>query len=436
MFNTLADIFNNAVYNQERYRTAHDAVIVACFYNPENNPYRLIAFHQWYKRIKHLNHRIVECLIGPDAKSQLPQSEFITQVKSESLLWHKETLLNNLIRDLPSKFKYVFWLDTDVIFTNLNWMPDAVHELKYKNIVQPFEYCFHLEQNQLEPSPKAQAEKAAAFVPPKGQKRVWRSFCANVASDPATKYCTNYDNHGHVGFAWGARREVLEQCPLFDKALIGGADHIIAHAATGHPGHECVTKAFKNDLDSILEWGNRFYKAVEGSGNAGQPRGVSYVPGDLYHIWHGDIAKREYLKRIQEFSQDSQNVIERDENGLYVAPKSSNYMQNYYRHREVRTVDQPIPSDLVGDFMDVMGYRLAYETFLTPRSYVTDQISAKQKSDLEQAVEDMGVTIPESFPHWPPSPEPAPVTDEIPIDPTFAPDAEPSSDADFSETYS
>ena len=40
-----------------------------------------------------------------------------------------------------------------------------------------------------------------------------------------------FDIHGHTGFAWGARREVLDQVPLFDRAIVGTADHIIAHAS-------------------------------------------------------------------------------------------------------------------------------------------------------------------------------------------------------------
>jgi len=66
------DFLKNTFLNRGRYKTHSEAVIVSCFYNPQNSPYRLLAFQKWYHSIKHLNYRIIECLIGPDAKSQLP----------------------------------------------------------------------------------------------------------------------------------------------------------------------------------------------------------------------------------------------------------------------------------------------------------------------------------------------------------------------------
>ena len=99
----------------------------------------------------YLNHRIIECLIG-NAEQQLPDSPYITRVHTDSLLWHKESLINNVVKDLPPNFKYIFWIDADVIFTNQNWLVDSVRELQnFRNIVQPFEYCVHLNRNKLTP---------------------------------------------------------------------------------------------------------------------------------------------------------------------------------------------------------------------------------------------------------------------------------------------
>jgi len=124
------DFFKNTFLNRGRYKTHSEAVVVSCFYNPQNSPYRLLAFQKWYHSIKHLNYRIIECLMGPDAKSQLPDDPNIIQVQTDSVLWHKESLLNKVIAELPEKFKYVFWVDADVLFTNDNWLVDSVKELE------------------------------------------------------------------------------------------------------------------------------------------------------------------------------------------------------------------------------------------------------------------------------------------------------------------
>jgi len=321
---------NNFLYNNS-YKTHSEAVIIVCYFNPQENPYRLKAFNLFYESIKHLNHRIVECVIG-DAKPQLEPNFNIIQVKSKTLLWHKESLLNEIIRTLPSQYKYVFWVDADVIFTNKNWLVDGVKKLQKANIIQPFEYCVHLEKDQLEPYFDITHEYEYASNPKAKHPMMWRSFSANHATEGGSiSGDSNYDRHGHVGFAWGAKRSILDNVKLYDKALIGGADHIIAHAAVGQINHSCITKSFTDDIDNVNNWSKKFYLEVQGK--------IDYVKGDLYHIWHGDIKKRDYLNRIKEFTPTSKNITTKDKNGLYVADsESEKYVKKYFDKREVKSI--------------------------------------------------------------------------------------------------
>lgn len=310
------------------YEGHPEAVIVSCFYNPQNNPYRLMAFAKFFRSIKHLNFRIVECLIGPDAKPQLPDHPSITRVYADDLIWHKETLLNMAVADLPPEFKYVFIIDADVLFTNPKWMVDGVKALQDVGVIQPFEFCVHLEKNHLQPTFDTSAYEAVASDPEKRHPSMWRSFSANVANDLPCSRDTCYDAHGHVGFAWGFQRRVLEQCPLFEKALIGGADHILAHAAAGQEPHPCITKSFTANLDEVLDWSKKFHNVSYGD--------LGYAPGYLFHIWHGDIAARQYLKRIKEFTGPSRAFV-KGPNGMYkLPPQNRAYVNRYYQNREVR----------------------------------------------------------------------------------------------------
>lgn len=322
----LIDKFKNAFLYTDKYKTDSEAVIIACYFNPQGNPYRRKAFNAFYESIKHLNHRIVEGVIG-DTMPELPLTDSITRIHTKDLLWHKEALLNSIVKTLPTKFKYVFWLDTDVLFTNKDWLVQSVEELKHNNIIQPFEYCVHLNEGEMAPDFDVQAEKKNASDPAKRHPRLWRSFCANFKTNDLS--CdTNYDKHGHVGFAWGARREVLEIMPLYDKALIGGADHIIAHAAAGQIGHSCIQKSFTADLEAINEWSEDFERLISGK--------ISYVVGDLHHIWHGNLEDRQYLKRIQDYTPKAKKITKKDANGLYVADElgDDTYMAEYFEKRE------------------------------------------------------------------------------------------------------
>ena len=89
------DLIKNKTVFANKYHTHSEAMIVSCFFNPQNSPYRIKAFKMWYESIKHLNHSIIECVIG-DAQPQLEESENIKRVYTENLLWHKEALLNKV----------------------------------------------------------------------------------------------------------------------------------------------------------------------------------------------------------------------------------------------------------------------------------------------------------------------------------------------------
>lgn len=312
-----------------RYHSHPEAMIVSCFFNPKNSPYRLKAFKIFLESISHLNYRIIECVIG-DSKPQLELSDKITRVQTESLLWHKETLLNKVIKSLPQKYRYIFWIDADVIFKNKKWITDGVKAMQNgANIIQPFEYCVHLDQDESKPSFNLNLYKNMSSNPYTRHPSVWRSFCSNMVERPMIGTSDNYDIHGHVGFAWAAKREILDRCPLYEKALIGGADHIIAHAAAGQIPHRCINKAFIEDMDAVNEWSKKFYRLVRGK--------IGYVKGDLYHIWHGDVNERQYLKRIREFTKPSKSISQRDENGFYVNKDKEldKYVGQYFDRREV-----------------------------------------------------------------------------------------------------
>lgn len=333
--------FKNLFQDPNKYKGHSEAVIISCFFNPQKSPYRTKAFNIFYESIKHTNHRIIECVIGDD-EPQLPQNNNITVVKSNSVLWHKESLLNKVISDLPSKFKYIFWVDADVLFDNKNWIIDGVNEFKKgANIIQPFSYCVHLDQDEIKPSFDMSFVRTP--TPNKLNNKVWRSFSCNFVESKELSNNFDYNTHGHVGFAWGAKREVLEAVPLYDKALVGGADHIIAHAAEGKIGHPCIMKSFTDNIEDVSEWSQKFYEVVQGK--------IGYVYGDLYHIWHGDIEKRQYLKRIQDFTPQTKTIVERDSNGLFVAKKGEDeYVKDYFKKREV----PPSGGNSDGDFLTSM----------------------------------------------------------------------------------
>lgn len=342
-----------------------NVMIISSYFNPKNNPHRTKAFWGWYAGIKHLPHRITETVYT----GQTPITEGLPNAIREytnSLLWNKEAVLNKMIKELPDYIKYVFWLDTDLIFLNDDWLRDSVDLLRRgASAVQPFTYAVHLEKDEShtyateEDFAYLTVHKHRDMFDPKymAPQKVWRSFCSNSsvpyglvakATDDLiedlplfiepigqSELCkvevdvashANYHTHGHVGFAWGARRALLDGVGLYDKALVGGADHIMAHAMNSEEIHPCIKKAHEKDMATIMPYTQKMYQLFAGE--------LGAAKGTVLHIWHGDLEKRDYLKRIQDttgwFSE-----VKPTHNGLYEHTQAQQiYLNNYWDHRE------------------------------------------------------------------------------------------------------
>jgi hypothetical protein len=140
--------------------------------------------------------------------------------------------------------------------------------------------------------------------------------------------------HGHTGFAWAARREIFGEIGLYDRAIAGTADHLMAHAATGQIEHACIERAFFGDSIKahFSRWGKRFFEVVRGN--------LGFVEGDIYHLWHGELKNRRYLERTRELSRlnfnPSTDLIVNRHNLYEFVPERDDlrfWMREYFRHR-------------------------------------------------------------------------------------------------------
>jgi hypothetical protein len=349
-----------------KYKSHPEAMIVSCFFNSMDSSHRLEAFKTYYASISHLNHRIIECTID-GAKAQLTdivRPDSLIQVSAKSLLWHKEALLNKAVSQLPERYKYIFWVDADVLFSNRSWLTDSVKKFEEgARILQPFEFAFHLGQGEKAPTDDRltlrpilsylrSVRNHAKITTIAKTARLWQSF-ASVYADVVARGADNYDAHGHVGLAWGAVREVFEKIGLYDKALIGGADHIMAHAAVGQINSNCITRTFVDEgvRQEIATWSRRFCTYTQGK--------ISYVEGDVFHLWHGDLEKREYFNRIRAFTPKMTAAAQRGQltqntsTGLYETDDDGlvSTMTDYMIYREIDAVaaDTPVMNPFAVD---------------------------------------------------------------------------------------
>lgn len=211
---------------------------------------------------------------------QIPKSDDVLRVRCKDVMWQKERLLNVALDHLPQECRKVAWLDADVLFSNPDWAVETSTLLDKVPVVQPFEVALWLPQGD------------EYF---RGRGLVWPSFAKAFVDLPGEFQKGNFDRHGHCGYAWAARRDVLDRHGFFDKSIAGGGDHLMAHAMGGDFTSVCVAKMVGKNTPYAREfqrWGRPVFRDVRSR--------IRASPGHLLHMWHGDKVKRRYSERSQE----------------------------------------------------------------------------------------------------------------------------------------
>jgi hypothetical protein len=223
-------------------------------------------------------------------------------VRHSTTLWTKENLINIGIQRLPHSWKYVCWMDGDVIFRKPSWVMDTLHALQRYQIIQPWSDAYDLGPH----DEHMQAHKSFCYqwwhkqpVSPKGPN--WWKFSGGPYDYP------------HSGYCWAAVRDFIERVGgLIEICILGAADHHMALGLVGEilmsvPGY--INEAY---LDILRVWEAR---AVE-HGNYS----IGYIQGTIEHAFHGRKADRRYVDRwkiITESNFDPRYDIKKNVYGVY-----------------------------------------------------------------------------------------------------------------------
>jgi len=228
------------------------------------------------------------------------------QMRSVDELWHKENALNLAIQyamQIHPNTKYVAWIDADVLPMRpvKEWLEEAVHSLQHYQIVQMFESAFDLDAKQnLIGAPQmsfmSQYVRSGYSLPNRGG--FWEDYYSN--------------SHGHPGYAWCANIEALSQIGgLIDFAILGAGDRHMALGLVGAMDQSFETKQLSY-VRKLLEWQERCTRWIK--------KDVGYLPGSIYHYWHGPKTARGYVSRWKILVDNKYNPetdIKADAQGLF-----------------------------------------------------------------------------------------------------------------------
>ena len=203
------------------------------------------------------------------------------QLRTTSELWHKERILNLLMRRACQRdpgVRYLAWIDTDILFADANWAPECVEMLQHYHVLQMFSTAHNLGPNH---------EIIGSF---RGMMRHWRDTGVLAWHDGAgNDYALKY----HPGFAWAMTRWAFDQLGgLFDVCIAGSGDTHMAAALCGNWRWGFPPALTAGHYGEILQqWARRADRSVEGN--------VGCMEGAVFHAWHGQPSQRGYNTRWQ-----------------------------------------------------------------------------------------------------------------------------------------
>jgi len=257
---------------------------VSTYFNPAGYTNKTENLRLFAKNVRRQNLKllIVELAFKDSPFEFEPElADKIIRIRSDSVLWQKERLLNLAIQNLPDTCDAVVCLDADILFENDDWVNETVGLLEEYVVVQPFD--------------------VACWLPPNVRSlprdRGPNEPCDPILTMPGAAYGQIHQlGDAHPGFAWASRRALLQVHGLYDRFIVGGGDLLFTLAISGHSELEGVNiwlRDYCSDAHAadVLKWASALYADVKGS--------VFYTKGSVFHLWHGNSENRSYSNRYQ-----------------------------------------------------------------------------------------------------------------------------------------
>lgn len=187
------------------------------------------------------------------------------QVRCEVPLWHKENMINLGVKMLPPSYKAFAWIDADIEFDSVTWAKDALRVLNgSKDVIQLFSHAVDMYRDET----NIHIFNGFGY-----------SFCKKK------KYSKGGSDFWHPGFAWAMTRKAYERVGIYDRAILGSGDHVMALSMI-------------NKLDAQVEqYPEEYINDMLAYQAKAKSLRVGYVPGVIRHYYHGSKKNRQYGER-------------------------------------------------------------------------------------------------------------------------------------------
>ena len=257
--------------------------ITVCF-NPAGYKNKYDHFQRFSARVRAQGVRLLAVELSIRGQPfALPDgaADRVIRLSSDTVLWHKERLLNIAVSSLPKDCDKVTWVDADLLFENPDWFRETAELLERYVVVQPFRDYYFLSKDVLD-VPSEEELASAEQLPSLAFARLLKDRTSEARALP--------------GGAWATRRSLIEKHGFYDRFILGGGDAAMAWAMYGlsrdWPGawgwfNVVLPEGLMQDMSA---WSDAFHSDVQSS--------VYFTPGRVFHLWHGDRKQRRYVLRF------------------------------------------------------------------------------------------------------------------------------------------
>lgn len=236
---------------------------------------------------------VVELAYGEQDFSLTSKTANLLQLRSDSVMWHKENLMNigtKVLRDRG--YANVGYLDADLIIEGGEaWYQKLVVGMGVHNYMQVFENIVHSFSDRTQPKmPGAAANHL--------------------------KHKTPIEKCFKQGGGWVVRGDIWDRCRWYDKSIIGSDDQAMLIATfSPHPiiGDIPNVGSSRGYKDNYLAWAARWHGEI--GGKAGYPANVE--ASALPHGAHGNRQYPQREKAISASNYDPNTFIKANDCGVW-----------------------------------------------------------------------------------------------------------------------